>query len=370
MKKRTITNLLSIAIVSSLIVACGSDSTKRESPTTGKVIDDYIAGAKVCADVNHNGIADDGPENCVETDGQGNFKFTTLRREPLVMSGGVDIGTGQKFKGTFLAPAGSKVINPLTTLVHSVQSEGNKTVEEAQKIVKEKLGLNNHTSLDLTTFDPLAELQFGENIATKEIAQQVLAQQTTVQVILSVTATTISSASSNEISESEVSLEASSQMAQLMLSQAGTNSPELSSEETIQTIIEETAQETFSEDIEALASVEAVQDAVAQQVQVVAQTVTANIQAIQLNDTESSGLTTIKESNAAVLLVTDTQSEDSITNIIEEAVTTGDTQTLSAVDISTEIDNSENQLIERPEVIEVIEENIEIQPTGGEGGTF
>jgi len=372
MFKTRFNNLLSIAVISYLITACGSSSNQNNSSTVGKVVDDYIAGAMVCADVNNNGLADDGVENCVETDSQGNFRFSTIRSESLVMSGGIDIGTGQPFRGTLSAPPGSTVVNPLTTLIHSVQNEGNITSEKAQEIVKNQLGLNN-TNVDLTTFDPLSELQFGEDTATKEVAQQVLAQQTTVQVVLSVTATTISATSEN-IEEREVSVEASNQMARLILTPTDNNPTKISSRETIKTIIEETAQETFSgnteEDTDALASIEAVQDVVAQQIQVVAQTVSTNIQSVQVNNSEQSSLDIIEESNAAILLVTDTQSEDSVTNIIEEAVTTGETQTLANVNINSEIDNSQDNLIERPEIVEQIKEDIEIKVTGGEGGTL
>ena len=364
MKRTTFTNLLSIFVISSLVIACGS-SAKKKPPTTGKVIDDYIAGAIVCADVNNNGIADDGVENCVETDNQGGFRFATHRTEALVMTGGTDIGTGEAFKGTFVAPPGSVVINPLTTLISSVMSEGNKTPEEAQTIVKAQLGLAN-TTVDLTTFDPLQELQFGEDTATKEVAQQVLAQQTTVQIILSITATTIS-ASSDTVQESRVTIEASNQIAKLMLAQVNSaNAPEISSEESIQTIIKETAQETFSESTqehtEALASV------VAKKVNKIIKTVVENIERIPVDNTES-GLTAIKESNVAILLVADTTGEDSLTNIIEQAVSTGDITVLAAVNISTEINNSANELIERPTVVERPDEEVQVQPTGGEGGT-
>ena len=373
MKRLTFNNLLSIAIVGSLIVGCGSDTTKKTTSTVGKVVDDYIAGATVCADINGNGLADDDPKNCVKTNQQGSFRFSTLRKEALVVSGGVDIGTGKAFKGVLSAPAGSSVVNPLTTLIHSVQKEGNSSVQEAQDIVKEQLGLS-HTDVDLTSFDPLSELQFGEDDKNKEVAQKVLAQQTTVQVILSVTTTTIAATSDN-VSEANISVEASNQMAQLMLSQINspTATPKINDKETIETIIKETAQETFSENTqehtEALASITKVQTVVAQQTQVVAQTVVKNIESIQADTTESA-LNVIKESNTAMLLVTDRQSDDSITNIIEEAVTTGETQTLASVDINREIKNSQSNLITRPEVIEEILEEIKIRPTGGEGGTL
>jgi hypothetical protein len=370
MEKKVFTHLFSIVVIGLVITSCGSNNIK-ELPTTGRVIDDYISGASVCADVNNNKIADDGVENCVKTDKEGRFHFLTTRTEPLVMSGGVDIGTGKAFTGTFLAPPKSKVINPLTTLVHGVQDQGNKTLEEAQEIVKNKLGLKD-TDVDLTTFDPLLELQFGESSEVKEVAQQVLAQQTNIQIILTITASTIAS-SSSKITESNVSVEASSQIAQLMLEEAQDNdAPQINSEESIQMIIKETAQETFSEETEehseALASIEAVQSIVAQQVQETTQTVITNIETIQVT-TEDTGLTAIKESNAGVLLVTDTQSDTSIVNIIEHAVATGDTSVLGAVDIATEIENSSNELISRPPLQERREEEIVIRPTGGEGGT-
>ena len=390
MKRITINNLLSIAVISSLLVACNSSSNENQSTSSsiGKAADDYIAGATVCADVNNNSIADDGAENCVQTDAQGNFRFSTVRTEPLVMSGGVDIGTGQEFRGSLMAPTGSTIINPLTTLISSVQKEGNVTAQEAQEIVKNSLGLNSsNTSLttlnsykknslasapnfyiDLTRFDPLAGLQFGTNTTTRERAQQVLIQQTTIQVILTITATTIS-ASSRNIDHRIVTIEASNQIARLMVSPSNINRPlQISSEETIQTIVEETAQQTFSENTEsnreALASVGAVQDVVARQIRAVTQTVSTNIGAVSVNSPESA-LRAIRASNAGVLLVTDNQSEDSVASIIQEAVSTGETEALASVDIETEIDSSEANLIERPEITqpEIV------RPTGGEGGT-
>ena len=363
------THLPSIIITGLLMVACGSNSTVTEPPATaGKVIDDYIAGATVCADVNNNGIADDGAENCVLTDEQGGFRFSSQRVEPLVMSGGIDIGTGKEFKGTFLAPPESTVINPLTTLVSSVINEGNKTKEEAQEIVKTHLGLED-SNIDLTTFDPLKELQFGEDSTTKEVAKEILAQQTAIQVILTVTATTIS-ASSNSIQENNITIEASNQIAQLMLQKEDNSSlPEITSRESIQIIIEETAQETLSENTEALASVTSVVNVVATQVEEITKNTIINIEAVDVNDEENSGLDVIEESNAVVLLVTNTEKDDSIKNIIEEAVTTGTTSTLESIDIANEIENSQDELIERAEVEERDNQDTEVRVTGGEGGT-
>ncbi|WP_432741399.1 hypothetical protein ABXJ76_14295 [Methylobacter sp. G7] len=72
----------------------------------------------------------------------------------LITTGGTDISTGKAFKGVLTAPAGSTVINPLTTLQQSFIAKG-QTAEQAQNTVAKALGLDA-TKFDLNTFDPLA----------------------------------------------------------------------------------------------------------------------------------------------------------------------------------------------------------------------
>jgi hypothetical protein len=371
MYKGILSNLLYTLIIGLIITACNSSSNKKTATTSGRVIDDYISGATVCADVNKNKLADDGIENCIETDGQGGYKFSTHRTESLVVVGGIDIGTGKRFKGTFLAPPESNVITPLTTLVVSVQEEGNKSVEEAQNIVKESLGLAD-TTLNLSTFDPLKELQFGKDTTTREVAQQVLAQQTNIQIILTVTATTIATAS-KDVEEKHVTVEASNQIAQLILNNPTEESSiQINSKASIETIIEETALETFNQDNndhkEALASIENIQTVVAQQIEETTKSIVTAIKTLPV-DTEESGLDAINASNIGILLVTDTQ-EGSIKHTIENAIATKDPALLESIDIKDTIENIKDEIIERPPVDDRNEDDTDIIPTGAEGGSL
>ncbi len=68
----------------------------------------------------------------------------------------LDLSTGTVFNGSLSAPAGAKVINPITTLVQSAVASG-KTAEQAQSLVKSVLGVTG--SLDLLSFDPVASSQ-------------------------------------------------------------------------------------------------------------------------------------------------------------------------------------------------------------------
>jgi len=365
MEKKQKSTLLFSIVVSALIIGCGGSSGSSNTSTSGKVIDDYIKGATVCADVNGNGKPDDGDANCVLTDDNGAFNFGRDINVPLVMSGGVDIGTNKPFTGTFLAPIGSEVINPLTTIVSSIQKAG-KTLEEAQDIVKEKLGLPD---VDLTTFDPLSEVVYGEDNTAKENAKKVLAQQSNIQVILTVVATTIASASTS-IEEYEVTEQAADQIAAIMLAvDTNSSSVNIASQASVVTILEETATTVLAAEPTAIAQVQAVTNVVAQQTEAISSAVVANVEAIAVNSAET-GEDAIAEANSALLLVTDQDNADSVSNLIETAVTTGSTTDLGNVDVDAEIANSQSTLPERPTIPETTDANIPavIHTTGGNGG--
>jgi len=365
MNKKQNGTILSSIIVSALLLGCGTSLSSPTVSTAGKVVDDYIKGAKVCADVNENGKADDGDANCVITDSNGAFNFGRRVTASLVMSGGVDIGTNKPFTGTFLAPAESKVINPLTTIVSSIQKTG-KSVEEAQDIVKDKLGLPD---VDLTTFDPLSEVVYGADNAAKEDAKKVLAQQSNIQVVLTVVATTIASASTN-VHERDVTEQASNQIAALMLA-ANTNSSavNVASQASVGTILSGTATTVLASEPTAIAQVQAVTTVVSQQTEAVSSAVVSNVEAISVNSAET-GADAIAEANAALLLVTDQDNANSVSNLIEEAVTTGSTTDLGNVNVNAEIQNSQSALPERPKTPETTESsNSAVTPTtGGSGG--
>lgn len=126
-----------------------------KSGAAGKVIDGYIKGASVFADLNGDGIRNVG-ELSTTTDALGDFSLPGVNGfGQLIVSGGTDIATGRAFEGSMTAPAGSTVVNPLTTLIDRIAQNGSATVENATAQILVSLGLDTH--IDLLHFDPIKE---------------------------------------------------------------------------------------------------------------------------------------------------------------------------------------------------------------------
>ncbi|NBP51712.1 MAG: cadherin repeat domain-containing protein, partial [Actinobacteria bacterium] len=150
------------------------------------VADGYLAGATVFADTNGNRSRDAG-ELFTTTDSLGNFSFDFgSLTATLVSTGGTDISTGLPFAGSLTAPAGSTVINPLTTLVTAVIEAGGApadstalaaAVTAATTQVVAGLGL---PVVNLTTFDPLAP---GSDAPTALAVQKAAASVANVIVV-------------------------------------------------------------------------------------------------------------------------------------------------------------------------------------------
>jgi hypothetical protein len=113
-----------------------------------KVEDGYLSGATVFADANGNGELDGG-EASTTADANGTFTLST-GSGPLIAIGGTDTSTGLPFTGRLLAPYGSVVITPLTTLLVAGVSQAD---------LLAKLGLP--ASIDLRLGDPIAGLLAG-----------------------------------------------------------------------------------------------------------------------------------------------------------------------------------------------------------------
>ena len=155
-------------------------------PQNGRAQDGYLVHALVWVDTNDNGERDwsdnnangkwdDGEgESWVLTDGNGQFAGLvgegTLRITANPSGGTIDLSTGKAFTGSYSAPSGSTVINPLTTLVVAAGGNGD--------IVKTALGLD--ASIDLTTYDPLAELSSDSGSDGAAVALKV--QSVAIQV--------------------------------------------------------------------------------------------------------------------------------------------------------------------------------------------
>ncbi|MGX1360759.1 Ig-like domain-containing protein [Bradyrhizobium elkanii] len=124
------------------------------------VIGGKIAGAIVFADANNNGTLDP-EESFTVTNDKGDFE-PIGGTGPLVAYGGTDTFTGLSFKGILEAPAGSTKISPISTLVSLLQNQG---VSTAEQQVLSAFSIN--PTVDLTTFDPIAELLANNVLAAK-----------------------------------------------------------------------------------------------------------------------------------------------------------------------------------------------------------
>ncbi len=166
-------------VLSGVTIAEGSVASAKamfDNPLNGTVQDGYISGATVFVDKNGDGILNPG-ETSVVTDAQGNFTLPAGAFGKIIVSGGTDIGTNLPFTGSFTAPAGSAVVNPLTTLVQAVEEKIGSFVgfEFIQNLVARSLGLPFGTSM--THIDPINYINSpesnGQALGTKMLASAV-----------------------------------------------------------------------------------------------------------------------------------------------------------------------------------------------------
>ncbi|NCW85504.1 MAG: hypothetical protein EBV69_05065, partial [Oxalobacteraceae bacterium] len=133
------------------------------------VVDGYIAGATVFVDSNGDGKANPG-EWVGKTDAQGFYVLPpSVSGAKVSATGGKDLLTQKDFVGVLSAPAGSTVMNPLTTLVQTVlDSNPSASVKEAKGLVSKALGVPD--GLNLLTFDPVAVLASGSASESEKAA--------------------------------------------------------------------------------------------------------------------------------------------------------------------------------------------------------
>jgi len=156
------------------------DDGDTDAPVTvaGQAIDGYIVGATVFRDADEDGVRDAG-EVFTVTGANGEFTLTG-GSGPLVLTGGTDVSTGQAFKGTLSAPAGSTVVTPLTTLMQSMIDAGLAAdAARAEQLVEAALGLPS--DIDLTSFDPVGGAVDGVDGAEEVLGAAIKLQNTAVQ---------------------------------------------------------------------------------------------------------------------------------------------------------------------------------------------
>ena len=148
--------------------------TTSNSVTSGKAIDGYLKGATVFADANGNGVWDPG-EAKTTTDDNGDFKLTNARGA-IVATGGIDLTSNLPFIGTLKAPAGSKVVTPLTTVQQGFVESG-LSVQAAQTATAKAFGFD--AAVDLKTYDPIAALK-SANPTNQQAATDLMASATKI----------------------------------------------------------------------------------------------------------------------------------------------------------------------------------------------
>ncbi|MES2625219.1 MAG: hypothetical protein V4628_08065, partial [Pseudomonadota bacterium] len=161
---------------------------------TSSVVDGYIAGASVFADANGDGLLNftdtdnDGGWDAGEgewngtTDANGNYVLPTNAPAGVInASGGIDILTNKPFLGVLTAPAGSTVVNPLTTLVQGLIESGS-SVAQACAIIQQ--GLDLPVDINLLSYNPLLDL--ASSTASAEDKAIALAVQTIALQIMNV----------------------------------------------------------------------------------------------------------------------------------------------------------------------------------------
>ena len=163
--------LTACALATALLVsACGggdASAPPTEIGSSGLAVDDYISGATVVCDANGNGASDAG-EATTTTDSTGFFKFAATCASTLVVTGGTNIDTQLPFVGKLMAPAGSTMVTPLTTLM----AEG-MTLDQ----INAALGLPAGTNV--TMLDPARKV--GGELDNADLFRKTLAVQQVLQ---------------------------------------------------------------------------------------------------------------------------------------------------------------------------------------------
>ncbi len=165
-----------------------------ESGVSGKVIvGGYVSGATIFADLNGDGLLNENEESTI-TDKFGQFFLAgSTGFGNLIAIGGTDIATGKPIEGFMLAPAGSSVVSPLTTLISKLAENSSLSVNDATITVLRTLALNKN--VDLLNFDPIKEsIRTNTDAITTGIALEAQAVTVQVNILISLTASLLNGA--------------------------------------------------------------------------------------------------------------------------------------------------------------------------------
>lgn len=178
---------LAVGAVGLGIHLAGKANPQAEAKTVAKAIvhflgaiwDGIFSGAKISIDANNNGRAETAEDTGWQIDVSGHFSGSTTLTGNFFVVGTLAGGTGQGNQIVLTAPAGSSVINPLTTLLcDTMAANPNLTMALAEAKMLNGLGLQLPAGTSLTTYDlkQALSLNAGDPVA-------LAAQQKAVQVI-------------------------------------------------------------------------------------------------------------------------------------------------------------------------------------------
>ena len=162
------------------VIRADSNGNDAAGFIVGTVADGYIQGAQVYIDTDADGLADAGEiRQGVTTSAKGSFLLSSSAPSgTLIAMGGTDVSTGLAQTTPLKAPAGSRIINPLTTLVQEVIEKAalaspaqTLSVQQASDMVTTALGLSLPTGKNLCNYEPLAAKDGGA-LATQKAAAQ------------------------------------------------------------------------------------------------------------------------------------------------------------------------------------------------------
>jgi len=143
-------------------------------------VDGYLVGAEVIFDADGDGVSDLNRTFITDSNGVENITFSQTELSAIdqnnngqldphegkfIVFGGTD--EGSPFQGALEADANSTVVSPLTTLLQAMIDQ-NVSKEDALEQIAEAFGFDE--SVDLSTFDPLAE--YNQN--NQDLSTQVL----------------------------------------------------------------------------------------------------------------------------------------------------------------------------------------------------
>ncbi len=180
--------IVGVAAVAAVVVGKGGavNVASSSNTLTGSVADGKIKSAKIYIDLNNNGKAEANEDTGIVSNDLGNYSGTTSLNpigHTILAVGGSNIDTGLANTLVLKAPAGSTIVNPLTTLLQATMASNPKlTLAQAEAQLLTGLGFTLSGKQTLGSYDPLAVLATNSTDANALAAQKAAAQIVAIAV--------------------------------------------------------------------------------------------------------------------------------------------------------------------------------------------